>query len=248
MRYFLELSYKGTRYAGFQVQANAVTVQAEVERALATLYRTGIRCTGSSRTDAGVHAHQNFFHFDFDGEIQAGHVYKLNAILPRDIAVRSLRKVHADAHCRFDAVSRRYAYMIYTRKDPFLDDRAWFFPYPLDGRVLAETARMVAGHQEFMAFAKRNSQVKTHQCRIMESTWEEIEHGWIYRVRANRFLRGMVRGLVSTMVQAARGRMDAEGFRQILLGTDNQAADFSAPGHGLFLEEVAYPAGYFTQG
>jgi tRNA pseudouridine38-40 synthase len=247
MRYFLELSYKGTNYAGFQVQANAATVQAEVERALATLYRREIGCTGSSRTDAGVHAHQNYFHFDYEGDIPEGHVYKLNAILPRDIAVRSVRGMHADAHCRFDAVSRRYTYMMYSRKDPFQDDRGWFYPYPLDGRVLAETAALVAGHGDFTAFAKRNSQVKTHQCRILESRWEEVPHGWAYRVRANRFLRGMVRGLVGTMVQAARGRMDAEGFRKVLLGSDNQAADFSAPGHGLFLEEVAFPDGYFTQ-
>jgi tRNA pseudouridine38-40 synthase len=244
-RYFLELSYKGTRYSGFQVQQNAPTVQAEVERALRTLYRTGIGCTGSSRTDAGVHAHQNFFHFDYDGAIPEQHVYKLNAILPPDIAVRSVRQVRPDAHCRFDAVSRSYQYHIYTRKDPFFDDRAWFFPYPLDGTVLAETAALVAGHEEFMAFAKRNSQVKTHRCLVQESSWESVPYGWVYKVKANRFLRGMVRGLVSTMVLAARGRMDIDGFRRILTGTDNQEADFSAPGKGLFLVEVAYPEGYF---
>jgi tRNA pseudouridine38-40 synthase len=192
-----------------------------------------------------VHAIQNFFHFDYNGAIADGHVYKLNAILPADIAVRSLKPVGDDAHCRFDALSRSYRYHIYIRKDPFLDDRAWFFPYPLDGRVLAETAALVAGHEEFMALSKRNSQVKTHRCRILESRWEAVPQGWIYHVKANRFLRGMVRGLVATMVQAARGRMDIEGFRSVLSGTDNQQADFSAPGKGLFLVGVEYPVGYF---
>ena len=196
MRYFLELTYKGTRYSGFQVQANAHTVQSEVERALNVLYREEIRCTGSSRTDAGVHALQNFFHFDTEQEIPAVHVYKLNAILPKDIAVRSVRSMPADAHCRFDAISRSYRYRIYTRKDPFLDDRAWFYPFPLDAGVLNETAALVLGVHDFGAFAKRNSQVKTYRCEVMESRWEALEHGWVYHVRANRFLRGMVRGLV----------------------------------------------------
>lgn len=244
MRYFLELAYKGTRYAGFQVQANAHTVQAEVERALRVLYREEIGCTGSSRTDAGVHAQQNFFHFDTEQEIPPGHVYKLNAILPPDIAIRSVRSMHADAHCRFDAISRSYRYQVYTRKDPFLDDRAWFYPFPLDEGVLRETAALVLGQTEFGAFAKRNSQVNNYRCRVMESRWESVAHGWVYHVRANRFLRGMVRGLVGTMVRAARGG-GVEGFREVMASGDNQRADFTAPGHGLMLVEVGYAEGYF---
>lgn len=240
LRYFLELAYKGTRYAGFQVQDNAPTIQAEVERALATLCREPVSCTGSSRTDAGVHAEQNYFHFDSPLELPGSYVYKLNAILPPDIAVRSLRAVAPDAHCRFDARYRRYRYTLYTRKDPFLDDRGWFFPYPLDGAILDATAALVARQEDFTAFAKRNSQVRHHRCQIMESRWEAVPHGWVYYVQANRFLRGMVRGLVGTMVQAARGRMDLAGFQAVMEGGDNRAADFTAPGKGLCLVEVGF--------
>jgi tRNA pseudouridine38-40 synthase len=244
-RYFLELSYLGTRYAGFQIQENAHTVQAEVERALTVLLREEVRCTGSSRTDAGVHAFQNYFHFNVSQEVPSGTPYRLNAILPPDIAVLGLWGVGDGAHCRFDAISRSYRYVIYRRKDPFLDGRGWFLPYPLDGDALQACAAMIPAYEDFSAFAKRNSQAKTHICRILHSTWEEHPWGWAYRVEANRFLRGMVRGLVGTMVQAGRGKLDMDGFRSILEKRDNQLADFTAPGKGLFLERVRFPEGYF---
>jgi len=246
-RFFLELSYKGTGYSGFQVQENANTVQAEIEKALAVLLREKIYCTGSSRTDAGVHGLQNYFHFDFAGDVPAGTVYRLNAILPGDIAVKSLRLVGPGSHCRFDAVARRYQYVLYERKDPFLEDRGWFYPYPLDPAILHEAARQVLQTVDFTSFAKRNSQVKTFDCRIMESTWERTADGWIYNVQANRFLRGMVRGLVGTMLQAGRGKLSVEQFKAVIEGKNNQEADFSAPGKGLYLVEVIYPADYFEK-
>jgi tRNA pseudouridine38-40 synthase len=244
-RFFLELSYLGTRYSGFQVQDNANTIQAEIEKALAVLLREKVACTGSSRTDAGVHAFQNYFHFDFDGTIPAGTIYRLNAILPMDIAVKSLWMMLPGAHCRFDAVGRRYQYVLYDRKDPFLEDRAWFYPYPLEASILHEAARQMLQTVDFTSFAKRNSQVKTFDCRISESVWERTEEGWIYRVQANRFLRGMVRGLVGTMLQAGRGNLNMEQFKAVIENKNNQEADFSAPGKGLYLAEVIYPAGYF---
>jgi tRNA pseudouridine38-40 synthase len=246
-RFFLELSYKGTSYSGFQVQENANTVQAEVEKALAVLLREKVSCTGSSRTDAGVHAFQNYFHFDFDGLIPTGTSYRLNAILPADIAVKSLWLMAPGAHCRFDAVARRYQYVLYERKDPFLEDRAWFYPYPLDTAILNEASLQVLQSVDFTSFAKRNSQVKTFDCRIMESAWERTADGWIYRVQANRFLRGMVRGLVGTMLQAGRGKLSLEQFKAVIDGKNNQEADFSAPGKGLYLVEVIYPSGYFEK-
>jgi tRNA pseudouridine38-40 synthase len=245
-RYFLELSYMGTRYSGFQVQENANTVQAEVEKALGVLLREQVSCTGSSRTDAGVHSLQNYFHFDIGAAIPSGTIYRLNAILPPDIAVRSLRLVRPDAHCRFDAISRRYEYVLYERKDPFMADRAWFYPYPLDQGILQEVAGVVRQTIDFTSFAKRNSQVKTFNCNIQESAWERTGSGWIYRVRANRFLRGMVRGLVGTMLLAGRGNISVDQFRAIIADKNNQDADFSAPGKGLFLLEVIYPDGYFS--
>jgi tRNA pseudouridine38-40 synthase len=242
-RYFLELAYKGTRYSGFQVQDNAITIQSEVERVLEVYLRGRVELTGSSRTDAGVHAEQNYFHFDWEGDLPSRILYNLNAMLPGDIVLRSVTPVAADAHCRFQATSREYSYLIYKEKDPFLEDRAWYFPFALDLGVMREAAAMVLGRHDFAAFSKRNTQVKTTFCTVLRSEWMEREFGWEYRVEANRFLRGMVRGLVGTMVKAGRGKMDAMGFGAVLVGGDQTEADFSAPARGLFLKRVRYPEG-----
>ncbi|HUQ64864.1 MAG TPA: tRNA pseudouridine(38-40) synthase TruA [Flavitalea sp.] len=244
-RYFIEVSYKGTAYAGFQVQQNALTVQEEMEKALEIYFRQKIMLTGSSRTDTGVHALQNYFHFEIDGEIGGAKVYNLNALLPGDIAIRSLRKMRPEAHCRFDAVARRYGYTIYRRKNPFIADRAYYYPYTLDMGVMKEVAEVVKEYAEFEAFSKRNTQVKTYACRIMESEWVEEGEVKIYRVKANRFLRGMVRGLVGTMLLAGRGRISVGRFREIIEKKEQCSVDFSVPGHGLCLEGVEYGEGYF---
>jgi len=243
-RYFLEVSYKGSRYAGFQVQENAVTVQWEVEKAMATFFRRPFTLTGSSRTDAGVHARQNYFHFDSTIDIPQKAVYLLNALLPHDIAINRLTPVPDEAHARFGAVAREYEYFIYQAKTPFLDDRAYFFPYTLDMPAMQEAAQMILGYRDFTSFSKRNSQVKTHNCTILYSEWVQREECWVYRVKANRFLRGMVRGLVGTMLQVGRGKLTTEGFRQVIEAKDCSKADFSVPGHGLFLMKVVYPDGY----
>ncbi len=168
----------GSRFSGFQIQDNAVTVQGEVEKALAILLRTPTGCTGSSRTDAGVHAMCNYFHFDCDHDLSDKLCYRLNAILPNDISVRSLRKVGPDAHCRFDPVSRHYRYVLYRDKNPFLHDRGWFYPFPLDAIALHEAAAIVQETIDFTSFAKRNAQVHTHRCTILKSSWNETAEGW----------------------------------------------------------------------
>jgi tRNA pseudouridine38-40 synthase len=244
-RYFIEVCYKGTAYAGFQVQENALSVQEEVEKALRVLYREAIGLTGSSRTDTGVHALQNYFHFDFNGEVDERKVYNINALLPADIAIRRIVRVGNEAHCRFDALSRQYAYTVYMKKDPFIDDRAYYFPYTLDFGAMKEAAEVVKGSREFEAFSKRNTQVKTYECRLMESEWIEEGDKKIYRVRANRFLRGMVRGLVGTMLQVGRGKISVRRFREIIEKKEQGEVDFSVPGHGLCLEKVEYAEGYF---
>src|SRR5690242_16270074 len=155
-RYFLEVSYKGTNYSGFQIQQNANSIQAEIENALEILQKEKIALTGSSRTDAGVHALQNFFHFDVDREMHPHLVYKMNAILPADIVVQKLIPVKPGAHCRFDAVSREYKYYIYRHKDPFLKDRAFYFPYKLDTQLMQEAAGMIKLYSDFTSFSKRN--------------------------------------------------------------------------------------------
>lgn len=240
-RYFLELAYKGTQYSGFQVQENANTVQAEVEKALKTLYRRSFELTGSSRTDAGVHALQNFFHFDTELVIPNGNVYNLNAILPSDITVRGIYGVPPTAHSRFDAVAREYKYFIYGRKDPFMADRGWLYPYPLDIATLQEAARVLMEYQDFTSFSKRNTQVKTFICDIERSEWTESGQGLVYQVKANRFLRGMVRGLVGTMLKLGRGQLSIKDLRQIVEAKDCSKADFSTPAQGLFLTAISYP-------
>jgi tRNA pseudouridine38-40 synthase len=245
MRYFLEVAYHGRDYAGFQVQQNAITVQEEVEKALLVFCKIPIALTGSSRTDAGVHARQNFFHFDSDLELGPKQLYNLNAILPPTIAALSLRKMPPGAHCRFDATGRLYKYYLYNFKTPFYNDRAWFYPYPLNLEVLNTVAASLLGEHNFTSFSKRNTQVKTMICTLSESHWAYEDGLLVYTVQGNRFLRGMVRGLVATMLRAGRGVLTVQGFQQILAAQDCSKADFSAPGHGLFLEKVMYPEGYF---
>jgi tRNA pseudouridine38-40 synthase len=244
-RYFIEVAYRGTNYAGFQRQENAHTVQAELEGALALILRQPVELTGSSRTDAGVHAHQNFFHFDHERPVDPRIMYNLNAVLPADLAVRSLRAMGDEAHSRFDAISREYRYHLCRQKDPFLHDRAYYFPYTLDLGAMQEAAGLLMGYEDFTSFSKRNTQVKTFLCRLSASTWMETESGYTYYVKGNRFLRGMVRALTGTMLKVGRGKMGLEDFRAVIEARDCTLADFAVPAKGLFLERVNYPDGYF---
>lgn len=246
-RYFLELSYKGTLFSGFQVQENANTVQSEVEKAFRIFLRKEVVLTGSSRTDAGVHALQNYFHFDWDAQFEQAWLYNLNALLPADIVLKGVYGVADEAHCRFDAVSRRYRYYIYQRKDPFMQDRGWYYPFPMDAGVLHAAAALVKTQNDFIAFSKRNTQVNNFLCTIYESRWVQEQGGWVYEVEGNRFLRGMVRALVGTMVKHARSGAGVEAMEQLFKGGKQASADFSAPAQGLFLTAVQYPAGLLRQ-
>lgn len=239
-RYFLEVRYLGTRYNGFQIQDNAITIQSEIEKALHLRLRKPVSLTGSSRTDAGVHALQNYFHFDVEQELRSDILYNLNAILPADITVRNLIPVKPDAHCRFQALHRSYSYHLHTQKDPLRTDRSWYYPYAINPDTLQAVAQHIMGTHDFTSFSKRNTQVRTFVCTIFQSEWEQTAEGLVYRVRANRFLRGMVRGLVGTMLQTARGRLDINGFKEVIDARDCTRADFTTPAHGLFLESVAY--------
>jgi len=200
--------------------------------------------TGSSRTDAGVHAFQNYFHFDLDlkngrKKIEES-IYHLNAILPGDIVVNKIYEVGETAHCRFDARERSYRYSIYTFKDPFLNDRAFYYPYKLDFNLLQEAAERIIRHSCFQSFSKRNTQVNSFECNIIESHWEQSETGYSYHVTANRFLRGMVRGLVGTMLKVGRNKCSISEFENILRSKDSSLADFSVPPQGLTLVGVQF--------
>lgn len=247
MRYFIEVTYNGLAYSGFQIQENAHTIQGEVEKALQTFYRVPVPLTGSSRTDAQVHALQNWFHADMDIVPQQRHIYNLNALLPPDIAIRSIRAVRPEAHCRFHAASRSYEYRIYQEKQPFLRNRAFYYPYPLNLEVLQQAAGMVPEQRDFLHYSKTNSQVKTHICEIHESAWR-LENGlYIYHVKGSRFLRGMVRALTGTMLRVGRGRQSLEAFRQTFTHAAPGAVDFSPPGFGLYLTAVEFPAEIFLK-
>lgn len=243
-RYFIEVSYKGTNYSGFQIQLNANSIQAEIEKSLKIFFKEDIKLTCSSRTDAGVHAFSNYFHFDALGlpvqEILNEVIYNLNAILPDDIVVKRIFEVASDAHARFNALSRSYRYAVYQNKDPFVADRAYYYPYKLDISLLQAAASALTEYQDFTSFSKRNTQVKSFYCNIIESQWTGEDNLTIYNVEANRFLRGMVRGLVGTMLKVGTGKIPVEDFRKIIESKDCTQADFSVPPHGLFLLNVRY--------
>lgn len=241
MRYFLQVSYKGTRYAGFQIQKNGNTIQSAVEKALSVIFRTNVNLTGSSRTDAGVHALQNYFHFDLDFEFPATVAYNLNSILPPDIVIKAVTPVSDEAHCRFHAVSREYFYCLHSSKNPFLTDTSWYYPYKLNIEILQEAASIVLAYTDFTSFSKRNTQVRTNLCTLMKSIWCKDDGQLIYKVKSNRFLRGMVRGLVGTMLQAGRGIISISDFEDVIRKKDCVQANFATPSHGLFLSSVEYP-------
>jgi tRNA pseudouridine38-40 synthase len=241
-RYFIEVIYKGTNYSGFQVQENANSIQREIEKVFATLLKCQIELTGSSRTDAGVHALQNFFHADVKHPLRKKMLYQLNAILPADIVIKNMYRVAPNAHCRFAATSREYKYFIYQHKNPFLQGIAHFYPYALNMQKMNEAAAILKNYTDFTSFSKRNTQAKTFNCTLFESEWLQQDEKLVYNVKGNRFLRGMVRGLTATMLKVGREKLSLTAFKNILEAKDCTKADFSVPAHGLFLVEVEYPS------
>ncbi len=242
MRYFIELSYKGTHFHGWQKQPNASTVQEELEKAFGVLFRQSVEIIGSSRTDAGVHAEQQFAHFDWPSEI----VYKdrlihgLNSILPQDIAVKQLITVENDIHSRFAATHRCYEYRIIRQKNPFLPDLAYHFRPELDMNRMNEAAALLLKYSDFECFSKIHTDVKTFLCQIEYAHWQQTASGLTFYIKANRFLRGMVRAIVGTLLEIGRGRITIEQFEQIILSKNRKNAAAQAPACGLFLTEVGY--------
>jgi tRNA pseudouridine38-40 synthase len=242
-RYFIEVVYKGKNYSGFQVQENANTIQSEIEKAFKILHRNSVVLTGSSRTDAGVHALQNFFHFDYEEAINQQFSYKMNALLPQDIVVKKIYQMPSSAHSRFDATSREYTYNVHRFKDPFLQSTSLYFPYKLDIELMHQASGIVKEQTNFFAFSKTNTQVKNFNCRIIKSQWSIGENKFIYNIEANRFLRGMVRAITATLLKVGRHKLSMEDFRKLFI--EERKAGYSVPSHGLFLIKVNYPQNYF---
>ncbi len=239
-RYFVEVAYKGTFYSGSQIQQNANTIQSELEEVLSIFLRQSIDLSVSSRTDAGVHALQNFFHFDAEIKIKKEQLYNLNALLPHDISIKNIYAVDKNAHSRFDAISREYKYFIYQSKDPFLFDRAYYYPYILDVHLLQQASEIIINQKNFSSFSKRHTKTKDFECKILKSVWTIEENCFVYNVIANRFLRGMVKGLVGTILKVGRKIISVKDFEDIIGSGDCTKADFSPPSKGLFLMSVNY--------
>ena len=244
-RYFLEVAYKGTAYSGFQVQENSNTIQAEIEKAFVTVQRIPVSLTGSSRTDAGVHALQNFFHFDFNDALHHQLLYKMNAVLPHDIVVKNIIPVGDTAHSRFDATSREYEYRIYQTKNPFLTDSALYYPYTLDRELLEEAANFIKGQTNFFAFSKTNTQVKNFNCIIYDSRWEMKDGLHIYSIKGNRFLRGMVRLLTASLLMVGRKKWTITDMEK-LFQSDTEKCRVSIAAQGLYLVRVNYTENFFA--
>ena len=245
MRYFIKLSYDGAAYCGWQRQPDASTVQESVERALTTLLREPIEIVGAGRTDTGVNASYYVAHFDVQKPVEscAQLSYKLNLILPQDISVFSVEPVRREAHARFDAVQREYTYYISQRKNPFRRYSAWQYYVALDLEKMNQAAQKLLEHEDFTSFAKLNSNNKTNICHLTRADWrrsDEDKDLLIFTIRADRFLRNMIRAIVGTLVDVGRGRYTVEEFDEIIRSRDLSRSSAGAPAVGLFLSDVAY--------
>ena len=242
-RYFIYFSYDGAAYHGWQIQPNAVTVQQVMEEALAKLMRVPVPLTGAGRTDAGVNASCMVAHADFPAEVDVQQlVYKLNKILPPDIAVSNIRRVKDDAHARFDAVSRRYNYRVITAKSPFARRYACRVMPGVDFDMMNRAARILYEYTDFTSFSKLHTDVKTNNCKVTYAAWRNVGAGeWVFEIEADRFLRNMVRAIVGTLLLVGRGKLTIDGFREVIENKARADAGDSAMGEALFLVDVKYP-------
>lgn len=242
MRYFVTLSYDGTRYHGWQIQPNGITVQGELQHALSLLLRQEIQLTGAGRTDTGVHARMMVAHFDIaDSCDEAQLIYKLNKLLPCDIAVQKIEAVNDSMHARFSATSRTYRYFIHTDKSPFERHYSCELHYPLQFPLMNQAANLLLDYEDFGAFCKSHADVKTTLCHITTAQWIQTSPStWYFEITANRFLRNMVRAVVGTLIEVGRGRMSLDEFRRVIEGKKRSDAGESMPGNALFLERIEY--------
>jgi tRNA pseudouridine38-40 synthase len=242
-RYFIDLSYDGTAYNGWQIQPNGTGVQEVLMRALSTLLQRDVPVTGAGRTDTGVHASLMVAHFDSDETLDTTtFAEKLNRLLPPDIAVSRLRPVAPEAHARFDATSRTYRYYITTVKSPFRRAYSYRLHQLPDIDQMNKAAATLADYTDFTSFSKLHTDVKTNNCRITHARWtQEDEHTWVFTITADRFLRNMVRAIVGTLLEVGRGKLTVSDFRHIIEQQDRCRAGMSVPGNALFLTDITYP-------
>lgn len=241
LRFFIELSYNGKNYHGWQIQPGAISVQEVLERALSTLLRAETKVTGAGRTDTGVHARQIYAHFDSTHKIDTTQLkQRLNSFLPKDIAVGSIFPVQDDAHARFDAVEREYEYVISLVKDPFLSGLTYYLHLEPDLDLMNKAALLLLSHNDFQCFSRSKTDVKTYHCKVIKASWRRDGNVLIFTIAADRFLRNMVRAIVGTLLDVGHGKTNIKEFQDILDSKNRSKAGASAPAQGLFLTSVQY--------
>jgi len=241
LKYFLEFSYKGTRYHGWQIQPNAHTIQAEINRALKFVLGKETDTIASGRTDTGVHAKQQFLHFETDKELDTRLINRLNQILPHDISAIRFINVPETAHARFDATLRTYEYFISAKKQPFLENQYYFFHKKLDIDLMNQAGEILKNHIDFECFSKVHTDVNTFNCKISEAFWRKDGELLVFKISADRFLRNMVRAIVGTMLDLGTGKISLSDFHDILNSKNRSRAGQSVSPDGLYLIEIKYP-------
>jgi tRNA pseudouridine38-40 synthase len=241
LRYFIHLAYNGSRYHGWQIQPNAVSIQETLNKAFSVLLQSAINLMGAGRTDTGVHAREMYAHFDYESTFDIPSlVHKLNSFLPKDIAIYNIVPVPTEAHTRFDATKRTYEYHIHQFKNPFLDELSWYFHQPLDVDLMNQAAQLLFNYTDFECFSKVNTDVNTFDCTIFEAFWKQENKQLIFTISANRFLRNMVRSIVGTLVNVGLHKIKLTDFKAIIESKSREKAGFSVPAHGLYLTKIDY--------
>lgn len=245
-RYFIELAYNGKNFHGWQIQPNAISVQEYLQKKLQLVFKKNIDLLGCGRTDTGVHARQFFAHADLDLETISLNVenltYKLNQMLNSDVVILSIFEVKENAHSRFDAISRTYEYRLRMGKHPFDQDITYRSVFPiLDFEIMNQAAGLLFNHTDFSSFSKTGTDVKTNNCKIMQAEWQFENGVWIFTIKADRFLRNMVRAIVGTLLELGSGKINLNEFNQIIESKNRSNAGFSVPAHGLALVKIEYP-------
>ena len=241
MRYFIDISFVGTNYHGWQIQKNAITIQKKLEESLSTLIGDKIKTIGSGRTDTGVHAISQIVHFDSNSILEDNFIYRLNAILPKEISINSIKAVNKDANARFDAISREYIYKIHIHKNPFLENRSLFYKGKINLDSLNNACEILMNSSDFQSFSKVNTEVNNFKCAINFALFNKSDNGFNFSISSNRFLRGMVRSIVGTLLEINEKKISLEDLKRIIKNKDRAGAGASVLPCGLYLSKVNYP-------
>ena len=240
MRYFIDISYFGKNYHGWQTQENAITIQEILDKSLSTILKTEIKSLGSGRTDTGVHAISQVAHFDFNGNIIENFLYRINSLLPRDISINSINGVKENISARFDAISREYIYKIHTRKSPFLNGYSYYYKRDIDIELLNKACDIIKKFKDFQAFSKVKTDVNNYNCNVSYAAIEKENNSYFFKVTSNRFLRGMVRAIMGTLFEINENKIELEFLEDIIIKKERKLAGPSVPAHGLYLNKVLY--------